>query len=222
MRSLVLSLVLALPLFAAQPYHLELEANPAAAFPYLGKFGSMDVHVYQSGVRTNALWLRGFSRNGDKAVTVVNPLARLYVDVGIEDIAPIVTKLSGGGGIERLAAPALTATTKGTVKGIAATRYRLTYGPGGYIDYWTTDAIPENAQFRAIVQQLVGGISPRTAQIARGIRGTPVYVELNFRRFKKVPLLSMKKLTRAADDEADALTLGSFYARASVLEKLWD
>lgn len=222
MRSVVLSFVLALPLFAAQPYHLELEANPAAAFPYLGRFGAVDVHVYQSGVRTNALWLRGFSRNGASAVTVVNPLARLYVDVGVKEIAPIVTKLAGSGGVERLAAPRLAGAMKGTVHGIAATRYRLSYGPAAYIDYWTTDIVPENAQFRTIVNQLVAGISPRTAQIARNIRGTPVYVELNFRRFKKVPLLRMKNLTHAADDEQEALTLGSFYARASVLERLWD
>ena len=26
--------------FAATPYHLELEANPAAPFPYFGRFGT--------------------------------------------------------------------------------------------------------------------------------------------------------------------------------------
>src|SRR5690349_3750285 len=58
-----------------QRYHLELEANPAAPFPYLSKFGTdIEVHVYPSGVRLEALWLNSFSRNGASAVSVANPL----------------------------------------------------------------------------------------------------------------------------------------------------
>jgi hypothetical protein len=71
------------------------------------------------------------------------------------------------------------------------------------------------------VNQIVRGISPRTGEIASTIPGTPVYVEMNFRRFKKVTLVRMKKLTHAADDEEDALTRGALYVRASVLEKLF-
>ena len=40
-----------------------LEASPAAAFPYLGKFGNVELHVYAGGVRAEALWLNSFSRN---------------------------------------------------------------------------------------------------------------------------------------------------------------
>ncbi|HYR27390.1 MAG TPA: hypothetical protein VEU30_02935, partial [Thermoanaerobaculia bacterium] len=72
-----------------------------------------------------------------------------------------------------------------------------------------------------IVNQLLEGISPGTASVASKLSGTPVYVELNFRRFKKVPLVKLKKVTMSADDEKDALTLGSLYVRASVLEKIF-
>ena len=49
----------------------------------------------------------------------------------------------------------------------------------------------------------------------------PIAVTLNFRRFHDVQLLKIKKLTFAADDEEDALTLGSLYMRAPFFEKLW-
>lgn len=222
MLRLLVLFVLALPALAAQPYHLELEASPAAVFPYLGKFGTVELHVYQGGVRAETFWLDGFSRNGDAAVTVMNPLARMYVDVPVEDIAPTLLKIAGAAGaLERSLAPVIERPVRGTVGPIAATRYRLTYGPSGWIDIWTTTAIAENAQLRTLVDEFVRGISPGTARVSRSIRGTPIYVELNFRRFRKVPLLRLKKLTLAADDEKDALTLGSFYIRHKLLELLF-
>ena len=47
---------------AAPPpaYHLELEANPAAPFPFLGKFGTITLHVFPSGVRAETFWLQRF------------------------------------------------------------------------------------------------------------------------------------------------------------------
>lgn len=221
----VLLFALAVPLFAATPqaYHLELEANPAAPFPWLGRFGAVELHVYRGGVRAEALWLNGMSRNGAPAVTVANPLGRMYVDVPVRDIAGIMTKLAGGkAGVERSARPVLTSTLKGQVKGIDATRYRLSYGPTAYIDLWTTSVIPENPQLRAVAYELVRGVSPGTAEVAKKIPGVPVYIELNFRRFQKLPLLKVNKLTFAAEDEEDALTLGSMWIRAGALEKLWD
>ena len=217
--------LIAIALFAltasAQPYHLELEATPEAVFPYLGRFGNVELHVYAGGVRAEALWLDAFSRNGADAVTVMNPLARMYVDVDVAEIASILTRLAGAAGaVERNAAPALAKPLAGKVQGIAATRHRLVYGTDAWIDVWTTSVIPENAQMKRIVNQIVHGISPRTGEVAATIPGTPVYVEMNFRRFKKVTLVRMKKLTHAADDEEDALTRGTLYVRASVLEKL--
>jgi len=224
---LFLSLVLVTFSAAAEVrrYHLELEATPAAVFPYLGRFGAVEVHAYSSGVRAEALWLDSFSKNGSAAVTVVNPLARMYVDVPVAEIAPILQKLAGSAGaLERGLTPERGPTARGKVSGINATRHRLVYGPAGWIDYWTTDAIPENAQLRRIAEELVRGISPGTAAVAHTIRGTPVHVELNFRRFPKTTLLKVKQLTFdvKAEDEQDALTLGRLYMRAPFLEKLLD
>ncbi|HEX8254430.1 MAG TPA: hypothetical protein VF846_14900 [Thermoanaerobaculia bacterium] len=220
--TLILTLALCTTAFAAKPYHLELEATPEAAFPYLGRFGKVDLHVYAGGVRGEALWLHGFSRNGTNAVTVANPLGRMYVDLQTAEIVPILTKLSGGkAGHERSAKPWLGPSIKGKVSGVDATRHRLVYGPTAYIDVWTTDVIPQNAQLRLLVNKVISGVAPGTAAVANKLPGTPIYVELNFRRFKKLPIVRLKKLTFAADDEKDALTLGSVYVRASVLEKLF-
>lgn len=207
---------------AAQPYHVELEANPAAAFPYLAMFGKVEIHVYRSGVRTDALWLNAFSKNGASVVTVANPLGRTYAEIPLNEIAPLLTKLAGAAGTaERNSTkPLLQPAMPGTVRGIKAMRHRLVYGPAAWIDFWTTDAVPENPQLRAIVDQLVAGISPPTVSVARQIGGMPVYIELNFRRFKKVPLLQLKKLTFAADDEEDALELGPLYIRSGGFENV--
>jgi hypothetical protein len=222
--ALLLLLLLAFSLHAAPRYRLELEATPAAVFPWLGRFGAVELHVYPSGVRTEALWLNGFAKNGAAAVTVANPLGRMYVDVPIADIAPILQRLAGSdnGDVERISAPARGPSTRGTVHGIAATRHRLVYGPAAWIDYWTTTAIPENPQFRRIVDQLVAGISPSTAVVSKTIPGTPVYIELNFRRFKSVTLLKVNNLTFdvSAEQEREALELGPVYMRAPLLDRV--
>ncbi len=220
---LVLVTLLSIPASAAQRYHLELEATPAAVFPYLGRFGAVELHVYPSGVRAEALWLNGLAKNGAPAVTVANPLGRMYVDVLIAEIAPILQKLAGDAGtVERAAAPTRGPSVAGKVHGIVATRHRLVYGPSAWIDYWTTTAIPENPQFRRIADQLVAGISPGTATVSRTIPGMPVYIELNFRRFQKVTLLKVKELTfnPPVEDEKDALELGSFYMKAPLLDRV--
>lgn len=221
---LVFTLVLLVaPLSAQSRYHLELEADPSEVFPYLGRFGAVELHVYPSGVRAEALWLNGLAKNGAPAVTVANPLGRMFVDVPIAEIAPILQKLAGNAaGVERIAAPTRGPAVPGKVHGIAAIRHRLVYGPAAFIDYWTTTAIPENPQFRRIAEQLVAGISPGTATVARTIPGTPLYIELNFRRFKNVPLLKLKSLTfnPSPEEEADALELGPLYMRAPLLDRV--
>lgn len=221
--SLVLFALLSFSSIAAapRPYHLELEVTPKAAFPWLGRFGDVDVHVYPAGVRGEALWLNAMSRTGAKQVTVVNPLGRMYVDVATSEIAPTLARLAGSSaGAERAARPALGPTMKGKVKGIAATRHRLVYGPNAWIDVWTTDVIPANPQLRLLVRNAIAGISPGTAAVADKLPGTPVYVELNFRRFRKLPIVRLKKLEFGPTDEEDALTLGKLYVRAGLLEKL--
>jgi hypothetical protein len=226
MRKIITAVLLfaataALAADAPKPYHLILEANPAAAFPYLSKFGKFDLHIYRGGVRADTVWLDGFSRVGDANVTVLNPLGRLYVEVPVTDISKTVANMVPAKAVERMATATMGPVTTGKVVGIAATRYRLVYGPAAWIDYWTTDAIAENPQVRAIVQQLVEGISPGTGEIVKSIHGTPLFVELNFSHYKKVPILYVKKFAWQADDEEDALTRGPIYIHASVLESIW-
>ena len=215
-------LAFATSLHAAPPraYHLELEANPAAPFPFLGKFGTVSLHVYPAGVRAETFWLNGFSRNGAGAVTVENPLGRMYTDVPLSQISTTLRKLAPSG-VEAAAKPFSVIQMTGAVKAIPAQRYRLMYGPEAWIDIWTTSTIPENAQFRALVTEFVRGISPATATVMNGIHGMPLYVELNFRRYKKLPLVRMKSITWNAEGQDDALKVGTLYFKAPLLDSIW-
>ena len=221
MKTLLLLLTLTTQLHAAppKPYHLELEANPAAPFPFLGKFGTVTLHVFPAGLRVETFWLDGFTRNGARSVTVENPLGRVYTDVPLAEISATLRKLSTSG-VENAAPGAITQLVV-NVKGIPARRYRLVYGPEAWIDVWMTDRIPENPQLRAVVTEFVGGISPATAVSISSLRGTPLYVELNFRRYKKLPLVRMKSITWSAAGEDDALKVGTLYFKAPLLDSIW-
>lgn len=214
----LLALVVLSP--AASAYHLELEAYPAAVFPYFQKFGAVDLHIYPGGVRADTMWLDAFSRNGAPSVTVINPLARMYGNIPIAELASMISKLGDDNEVERSAVATLGPTMNGKVGKLVATRYRLFFGEA-YIDYWTTKAIPENPQLRRIVTELVAGVSPGTAAVTKKIPGTPVYVELNFRRFKKVVMMRMKRLTPSREDEAEALAVGSWYMKAPFVDAIW-
>lgn len=213
-------LVAALASPASAAYHLELEAYPAAVFPYFQKFGKVDLHVYAGGVRADTMWLDAFSRNGQHTVTVLNPFARLYGDVPIGELSSMIARLGEKNSVERGAVATLGAVGKGKVGGLPATRYRLVFGES-YIDYWTTAAVAENPQLRRIVTQLVSGVSPGTAAVVAKIPGNPVYVELNFRRFQKVPMLRLKRLSGGRGDEATALAVGAYYLKAPFLDAIW-
>ncbi|HSP15616.1 MAG TPA: hypothetical protein VLV78_12765 [Thermoanaerobaculia bacterium] len=202
------------------PYHVQLEAYPAAPFPFFSKFGTVTLDVYSGGVHAESFWLSGFTRNGSKTITVQNPVSRMYTDVPIADVNSIVAKLAGGDQTAGTVPPVMP-PVPGKVAGVAANRYRIVYGPAAWIDVWTAPQITVNPQLRAIVDGLVNGISPGTATAARGIPGTPIYVELNFRRFKKVPLVRLKALTKDNSGEADALKVGSFYFKAPLLDAIW-
>ena len=206
-------LLCALPLCAAQPYHLTLEANPAAPFPFLGKFGTVTLHVYPGGVRAETFLLDGFSRNGATTITVENPFTRMYTLEPIAGIAPTLQML---GSIDAAASvvPSRGPELGGRVGNVDARRYRLVYGPAAWIDIWTATAIPENAQLRAIVNELVRGIAPGTAAAMHAIPGTPLYVELNFRRYRKVVLLRLEHFAPKSDGEAKALNVGRLYFKA--------
>ena len=213
----VLLFLFALP---AAAYHLTLEANPAAPFPFLGKFGTVTLHVYGGGVRAETIWLNGFSRNGANAITVENPYGRMYTDVPIADIGAVLHKL-GRADVENVPEPQRAPEVAGKVGNVEARRYRLVYGPEAWIDIWTTRAIPENPQLRAIVNEFVRGIAPGAAASMRTIPGTPLYVELNFRRYKKLSLLRLKSLSPGNDGEEEALRVGALYFRAPLLDALW-
>jgi hypothetical protein len=205
-------------LAAPRPYHLELEANAAAPFPFLGKLGTMTLHVYAGGVRAETLWLSGFSRTGTPSVTVMNPLTRMYSEMPLSGVADQAATLSLG---ELKNMSAILATpVNGRVKELPATRYRLIFGPTAYIDVWSTHAVPENPQYRALVQQFVTGLAPQIGALAKTIPGTPVYVELNFRRYPKLALLRLKSFAFDDNGEADALSVGSFYLHVPSFESL--
>ncbi len=218
---MLLSLALAI-LFATAaplPYHIELEANPAAPFPFLSKFGTVTLHVYNAGVRADSLWLNAFSRNGTPTVTVENPYGRMYTDLPVSEITKILQKMSKDE--VQAAPPPIAPPTSGKVRGVAARRYRLLYGPEAWIDIWTTEVVPENPQLRTIVNAFVQGISPATAESVRLIPGTPIYVELNFRRFKKLPLLRLKNLSLSNVGQEKALKVGTLYFKAPLLDSIW-
>src|SRR5581483_631710 len=214
-RRLFLALVLVTSTASASPpFHIQLEANPAAPFPFLSKFGKVTLHVYPGGVRAETFWLNGFSRNGTSTVTVENPLGRMYTDMPIADIAGILRKMAAAeSGVER-ATPIVERAVAGRVRGIDARRTRLRYGEQAWIDVWTTTVVPETPQLRTIIQELVRGISPGTAGALASLRGTPIYVELNFSHYKKLPLVRLKSFASNNIGEAEALRVGKLYFKA--------
>lgn len=223
MKKLVLLLLalLALPAFAAKPYHLELEAYPAAPFPWLSKFGKVTLHLYPGGVRAETVWLNGFSKNGDRIFTIENPYGRMYSEMPLSEINPTVNKLAGAPDPMLKVVPPLLPPVAGTVKGIDAKRYRLVYGPEAWIDVWMASSIPENPQLRTIALEFIRSVAPGTATVMRSVPGTPLYVELNFRRFKKLALLRTTKFDADVSGEADALKRGTLYFKAPYDVLLW-
>jgi hypothetical protein len=206
---------------AEKPYHLQLECNSAAPFPYLGKFGTVTLHVYSHGVRANSVWLNGFSRNGSPNVTVMNPLARMYAEVPISEFPAFIAQITDSESeLVEGNAPIISAPTEGKVRGISARRYRLLYGPTAWIDIWTTQVIPENPQLKRMVDEFVRGVAPATADLMRKIPGNPLYVELNFSHYPKLPVVWLKSLTMDNRGEADALAVGAFYFKAPFIDAI--
>src|SRR5260370_14581952 len=177
-KSLILALLfLSTTAIAAppRPYHIELEANTAAPFPFLSKFGTITVHVYPAGVRADSIWLSGFSRLGTTTVTIENPYGRMYTTMPVSEITTLIQKTAKDGTLAT-SPPPIAPPVSGKVRGIAARRYRLLYGPQAGINVWTTTVIPDNAQLRSVVNAFVRGISPATAESWKAIPGTPLYL----------------------------------------------
>jgi hypothetical protein len=220
-KRLLLLLLIAIPLHAAplKPYHIVLEANTAAPFPFLSRFGTITLHVYPAGVRADSIWLNGFSRLGTSTVTIQNPYARMYTTMPVSEITSMIQKTTDE---DALAAtpPPIAPAVSGKVRGIAARRYRLLYGPEAWIDVWTTNVIPENAQLRRVVDAFVRGISPATAESWKSIPGTPLYVELNFSHYKKLPLIRLKSFVMNNLGQEAALKVGNFYFKAPMVDAI--
>ncbi len=221
---LVLLIVAIAPLLVAaapaKPMRLQFEANLARPFPFLSRLGSVDIRVYPQGVSADSIWLDAFARSGARDITVKNPFGRMYTDLPVREIAPILSKLSGSNA-ELADVPTLASSTKGTVKGIAATRYRVQYGPEAWVDVWMTTAVPTSAQFRTIAFEFIRGVAPGASTLMNRLPGMPVYIELNFRRFKKVPILRLESIDGDMSEAEGDLSVGSLYFRAPFIESLW-
>jgi hypothetical protein len=202
------------------PYHIQLEANPAAPFPFLSKFGTVTLHIYNAGVRADTLWLNGFSRNGTNTVTVENPLARMYTNVPVSDLVSMVQKMAKGH-VDEYVPPPIAKPVAGKVRGIPAKRYRMIYGEDAWIDVWTTERVPENPQLRTIINAFVEGVAPLTAKSMRSIPGTPIYVELNFSHYRKMPLVRLREFQATNAGQEKALSVGRLYFKVPLLDALW-
>jgi len=210
------------PAAAARPYHLQLEANPALPFPFLEKFGTIAIHVYPGGVRAESTGLTAFSRNGDKTITAANGLTRMYTEVPIDDVSGLLGKLGGLSNNKIYAAIAsLQPPVADKVNGLDAMRHRLSYSPNAWIDVWTTRAIPDNAQAKRIVTELVYNLSPGTGAMLRSIPGMPLQVELNFTSYRKLQLVRLKSLTFDNKGEAEALAVDPAFTKVPAIESVW-
>jgi len=230
MKNVLFSLILiaAVASYAASPapvasgYRLDLEANAAAPFPFLSKFGTVKIAAWPGGFRAETVWLNAFSKTGSQTLTVMNPLARMYTEVPIQEIGSVVRKLKGDQTIlpPDSAFPMDPRVLAGTVRGIPANRHRMILGES-FIDVWVTTAIPRNPQLEAIEHSFIRGISPGVADAVKKLPGTPIFVELNTRRFKKVTVLKLVAIQRPGEGEKEGLQTGSFFMRAPFLEALW-
>jgi hypothetical protein len=213
-----LSFCLILPAYPApRPYHLELDANLGAVFPTFGRFGNIRIHVYPAGVRADSSLLNAFSRNGAKNLTVLKPMVRMYTDVALTEM----TAMIAAGTDEFEDVPRIIGPTAGKVGALVASRYRLQYNKTEWIDVWTSRDVPANAQFRAVIDAAIRGLSARSADVVRKIPGTPVYIELNFRGYNKVALLKLRRLTWNSAGETAALKLGNYYLKVPRLDAIW-
>ena len=201
------------------PYHLQLEANPSAPFPLLNKFGAVTLHVYPAGVRADSMWLNGFSRDGEK-VTVENPYTRMYTVVPVAQFAAALMRMADVE-VNEGGTPPISGPIAGKVGGMSAKRYRLLYGPEAWIDVWTSPSVPESAQLKGLVDGFVRGVAPQSANALRSIPGTPIYVEINFEHYKKMPLVWMKSFVANSSGQDQALRVGRFYFKVPLLDAIW-
>jgi hypothetical protein len=211
----VTALLCAAPLAAAapRPYDLELLIQPP--FRFLSRLGSMTVHVFPAGVSAENLLLSGFSRNGEKFVTVRAPLTRMYAEVALVDIGRILHAGRGQdeGKPQDGAFPLSPQRVSKNIAGLPAQRYHYVLGPAAWVDVWTTTALPMNPQFAAILNNAIDAFVPTFGSTVRKLPGTPVRVEINSQKFPHFVLLDAKSFQWNDQQAKEDLQLGSFYMR---------
>ena len=168
----------------------------------MGRFGTITGDLYSGGFRIKTLWLRGFSRNGSRSVTVENPVTRTYTKMRMTEVRKLIRSL--GGHPTSKAAPRRIDVSSGTVARIAAQRYRLVYDNDEFIDVWTTSTLGPTPEFRAFLDEFVIALYPQAAASFRAIPGTPIFVEVTMGRYRKLVIVRPLGLTfsRAGEDKA--------------------
>lgn len=234
MRPILFLLPLAIVLASASPgtaqprlgsnWRADIELTPGAVLPFLGKFASADVSIYPGGVTAESTFLRAWSRNQSPAIRIEHVLARLYSDMPLTQIRPTLLGLAGAeGAIAPKAALRVDPPRSGRVRGLDAQLYRMHLSKRAHLDVWMTNVIPVNPQFRRIQGEFLSAVSPAAAAEASRLPGTPVFVELNTPKHQKVVLLRLERVAvnTSADDERDALSTGTLYARAPFSDRFW-
>jgi len=219
--ALLLLVIPATRVNGATAYHLQLQSSPSHVVPLLSRFGAIEIHVYDGGVRVESMALDSFSRNGSSTITLMNPIARLYTEVTIEEFPALIARMVGVRKSDSDAVPKLLAPVSGKVNGLNARRYRLMYDATEWMDIWTTTDVPENPQLRKIIDAFVRHFSPATALPLARIPGNPVYVELNTEAHPKFPLLQMRSLRFDASGEQKALSVGKWYFKAPLIDAIF-
>lgn len=217
-RLLVIALLLFTTAASANPplhtYKLELVARPP--FRFLSRFGAMNVVIYPGGVRASNFFVNAFSKQGERFVTVMSPLTRLYSEIGLDRIGTAILRLNTSN--EKMPAsgvyPIDPSRQQAVIRGIPATRYRILLGPGSWMDVWSTDAVATNAQYRRLLDALVGQLGRDFTTTLHQIPGTPIKVVLKSRRYDNAVLLEPSRLSPSNAGESEALRLGRFYIRA--------
>lgn len=189
-----------------RPFHLQLESNAAAAFPLVKRFGRITIDIYPRGFRAKSIWLRGFALNGRRDLTVENPFTRTYTVMPVTGIGDIVRFI--GGKPINVGPPLRVDVSSGRVRALASRRFRFVYGANDFIDVWTTNAIGPAPAFRACIDDLVRTIAPPSAAVLQRVPDTPIYVELNIGKYRKLPILRPVGVVFNASGESDALRVG--------------
>lgn len=226
--TLLLALLLAAPpAYAADApaprdrYALQLEARPAAVFPFLDKLGRVNLSVYPQGVRVDSRWLDGYLKAGSETVTIENPGLRMYTDASYGSLRQLFRGLAPEEKVMKLGKlPVLKTARTGNIKNLPVTCYRIQLGKKAWIDVWTTESLKQSRPYHDLQMQVLTTISPDLARAAAKIPGTPLHVVLNTEKYPETTLLSTREAFRSSAGHEDALQTGRFFLRVPSIDRL--